>query len=255
MNRGTALVTGASAGIGAAFATLLASEGFRLILTARRLEKLEALQLALGEETVLQVIAQDLSAPGGVDALIDAIDHPVDMLINNAGMTLDRRFQDLDAGDVEQIIQLNVTTLTRLTHHFITKMQHQGAGRILNVASVAAFHPVPGMDIYAATKAYVLSLSESLAENLRGTGVSVTALCPGLTATEGADAALLEQLPAFLQSIPEEVAREGFEAMMNREVIRIPGDANRAALAWSRHQPRWLLRGLGGLAARITGQR
>jgi short-subunit dehydrogenase len=255
MSRGTVLITGASSGIGEAFARRFAQDDFELILTARRQDRLQALQDELGKETVVQVLTADLSATGGIDHLITTIDRPVDILINNAGMAPDTSFETLDADQITQTIELNITALTRLTHHYMTKMRVQGQGRILNVASVAAFHPVPGMDIYAATKAYVLSLSESLSENLRGTGVSVTALCPGLTSTEMADPVLMEQLPPFLKTTPEAVADEGFEAIMNREVIRVPGEANKLALAWAQHQPRWLVRGLGGLAARITGSR
>ena len=126
-------------------------------------------------------------------------------------------------------------------------------GRILNVASVAAFHPIVGMDIYAASKAYVLSLTEALSEQLKDTGVSITALCPGLTDTEMAQEDLVANIPPFLVTTPAEVAREGFNALMRREVICVPGSANKVALTWAQHQPRWLVRGLGGLAARFGG--
>ena len=113
--------------------------------------------------------------------------------------------------------------------------------------------PNPGLDIYAATKAYVLSLTESLAEELRGSGVSITALCPGLTATDMVHQRTARSVPPFFLATPEQVASEGFDAMMKREVIRVPGSANKLALTWAQHQPRWLVRGLGGMAARFGG--
>lgn len=255
MSRGIVLVTGASSGIGEAFARLFAQEGFQLILTARRLERLQALQSELGPDSVLQVISEDLAAAGGAQRLIAAVQHPLDILVNNAGTMTSGEFTDLEPTAIEQVIQVNITALTLLTRHYAAAMRQRGQGRILNVASVAAFHPVPGMDIYAATKAYVLSLTEALAENLRNSGVSVSALCPGLTMTEMADPVLAEQLPAMLRSTPEDVAREGYTALMNREVVRVPGDLNKLALAWAQHQPRWLVRGLGGLAARLKPTR
>ena len=251
--RGTVLITGASSGIGEAFARLFAAEGFDLVLTARRQARLEALASELNVD--VQVIAADLSTHEGVDALIASIEQAsltIDILVNNAGMMINSEFDKLTEADLQQTLSLNITALTRLTHHFLPGMLDRQSGRILNVASIAAFHPIPGMDLYAATKAYVLSLTESLSENLRGTGVFITALCPGLTATEMAEAAIADKLPPFMISTPEAVASEGFQALMNREVIRVPGNANRLALTWAQHQPRWLVRGLGGLASRLT---
>lgn len=252
MSRGRVLITGASSGIGEAFARQFADEDFDLVLTARREDRLAQLQAELDVEA--DVIVADLSSEAGISALISAIDKPVDILVNNAGQMTSADFENLNDDEVQATITLNVMAVTRLTHHFLGEMKARQSGRILNVASVAAFHPVPGMDLYAATKAFVLSLTESLAENLRGSGVSVTALCPGLTDTEGVDRELAETLPPFMLSTPEEVAREGFDALMAREVIRVPGGANKAALTWAQHQPRWLIRGLGGLASRIRGR-
>lgn len=251
--RGTVLITGASSGIGEAFARLFATEGFDLVLTARRLERLESLKRELNVN--VHVISADLSTASGVDSLISSISQAsltIDILVNNAGMMINNEFDQLSEDDLLQTLSLNITALTRLTHHFLPAMLENKSGRILNVASIAAFHPIPGMDLYAATKAYVLSLTESLSENLRGTGVFMTALCPGLTATEMAEAAIADKLPPFMISTPEEVASEGFQALMNREVIRVPGNANRLALTWAQHQPRWLVRGLGGLASKLA---
>ena len=253
MSRGTVLITGASSGIGEALARKFHGEGFDLIITARREDRLNALKSELPEQKVT-VIASDLSTEAGINQFLETISarsDQVDIVVNNAGMMDREDFIALAADDLQRTICLNVTALTRITHDFAITMKARGHGRILNVASVAAFHPVPGMDLYAATKAFVLSLSESLAEKLRDSGVTVTTLCPGLTATDMVDQSIADSLPPFMMSSAEEVAREGFDAVMNREVIRIPGPANRLALTWAQHQPRWLVRGLGGLAARF----
>ena len=253
MNR--VLITGASSGIGEALAHRFAAEGFGLILTARRQDRLEKLRQSLEEQTEVNIFGADLATDDGLAALISDIDDAdlgPDILVNNAGMMVQTEFAQLTPEQIDRTLALNIHALTRLTHHFLPQMLANKSGRILNVASVAAFHPAPGMDVYAATKAYVLSFTESLAENLRGTGVSVTALCPGATSTEMVDETLAKNLPPFMMSSAEDVAKEGFDALMNREVIRVPGHANKLALAWAQHQPRWLIRGLGGLASRFT---
>ena len=254
--RGTALITGASSGIGEAFAHLLATEGFNLVLTARRTERLEALQASLANDTpsiAVKIISMDLGEAEGAQRLCEEIEHldiEIDLLINNAGMMTRQALMDTDPDDVQQLLTLNITALTQLTHHFLQKMRHRDHGRILNVASIAAFHPLSGADTYAASKAYVLSLSEALSEQLSGTGVSVTALCPGLTATEMVGD-LLTIAPSFIVQSSEDVAREGFDALMKREAVRISGQANNLALIWAKHQPRWLMRGLGGALSKF----
>ncbi|HIE86236.1 MAG: SDR family oxidoreductase [bacterium] len=258
MSRGTALITGASSGIGEAFVRLFAAEGFDLVLTARREEKLQELAADLPATTKIVVLPGDLSTTAGITTFCESVSGQsleIDVLVNNAGMMVEQGFANLTTEQIERTITLNITALTQLIHQFLPAMKARKSGRILNVASVAAFHPVPGMDIYAATKAYVLSFSEALAENLRDTGISVTALCPGLTDTDMVDTSVAGAMPTFMISQPDEVARSGFDALMNREVICIPGNVNRLALAWSQHQPRWLVRGLGGLANKLTPQR
>ena len=258
MNRGTALITGASSGIGEAFARLFAAEGFDLVLTARREGKLQELVADTPSATKIAIIPGDLSTSAGISTFCDSVSQQslgIDVLVNNAGMMVEQEFDKLTTEQIESTITLNISALTQLIHQFLPAMQARKSGRILNVASVAAFHPVPRVDIYAATKAYVLSFSEALAENLRDTGISVTALCPGLTNTEIVDTSLASAIPPFMISQPDEVARQGFDALMKREIICIPGNANRLALAWAQHQPRWLVRGLGGLANKLTPQR
>jgi hypothetical protein len=254
MSRGTALITGASSGIGEAFAHVFAREGFDLVITARREEKLNSLLSKLPTGTNALVLPCDLSNAEGIAKLCESVSQQsveIDVLVNNAGMMVENDFTNLTSAQVEQSITLNILATTQLIHHFLPAMKAKRSGRILNVASVAAFLPVPGMDVYAATKAYVLSFSEALAENLRDTGVHVTALCPGLTDTEMADKSISAAMPPFMISKPEKVAQEGFDALMDRKVICIPGNANQLALAWAQHQPRWLIRGLGGLAKKL----
>lgn len=253
MGRGTALITGASGGIGEAFARLFAQEGFNLILTARSEDKLESLSASLdGIET--EVIIADLSETQGIEKLIKEVEEKgksVDVIVNNAGMTTEGSFHELREQEIEKVLTLNMAATVKITHHFIKAMKRRGSGRILNVASVAAFHPFPSMDIYAATKAFVLSFTESLAENYRSDGIFVTALCPGITDTQMAEQDLIKIAPDFLISGPEEVAKEGYEALMNREVLSIPGPANRLALGIAKHQPRSLIRNLGRISSKI----
>ncbi|MFT4712254.1 MAG: short-subunit dehydrogenase [Candidatus Azotimanducaceae bacterium] len=254
-NKGTVLVTGASSGIGAALAKVFASNGYALVLTARRENLLQQLQEELSSVTDVSYIVSDIATREGVTALLAELETQeisIDVLVNNAGIAYSNDFDLLEDEQIQHLITLNITALSFLTLHFVKKMKSRGAGRILNVASVAAFQPVPSMSIYAASKAFVLSLTESLSEELRDTGVSVTALCPGLTNTDMAADLSASNVPPFMMSKVEDVAREGYEALMAREVIRIPGVANQAAVTWAKHQPRWLIRGIGGLVSRFT---
>ena len=143
-----------------------------------------------------------------------------------------------------------VSRYSIITHHFLTGMISRGSGKILNVASVAGFQPVPSMGLYAASKAFVISFSESLAEQLATKGVSVTLLCPGVTDTP-ATKPILQDLPQFVVSSSDDVAAEGYRALMAGEAICIPGIANQAALAWVKFQPRSFIRKLGGLISRF----
>jgi short-subunit dehydrogenase len=157
----------------------------------------------------------------------------------------------------QDLIDLNVSGLTSMLAHFVPPMVARGHGRILNVASIAAFQPVPSLATYAATKAYVLSLTESLSEELKGTGVSITALCPGNTATNilckaKKSGSKLAQLPGFLIGNAEALAMEGYEACVKGDVIRVPGVLNLATILASRATPKWLLRRISGGVVRKT---
>ena len=250
MSKGTALITGASSGIGEALAHQFAAKGFDLIITARREDKLN--QLAESLPVSVQVVACDLSSLEGPRFLLDNIElSSIDVLVNNAGVAYPGTFPEQDLKDITSLLTLNINALTELIHGILPNMIKKGAGRILNVASVASFQPVPSMAVYAASKAYVLSLTESLSEELKGTGVSATALCPGITNTDLLENIQGNDIPPFLMSSVEDVAKEGYDALMRKEVIRIPGLSNQAAVSWAKHQPRWLVRGLGGMLARL----
>jgi uncharacterized protein len=252
----TALVTGASSGIGAALAQRFARAGFDLVLVARSTPPLQALadELAAAHGIRAWVVATDLSQPGAAHRLAVAMRRArrsIDVLVNNAGVLEHGRFVDMPTKRHGELIGLNVSALTDMVAHFVPAMVERGSGRVLNVASIAAFQPVPMLATYAATKAYVLSLTESLAEELADSGVSVTALCPGITATPMLSRARqasheLARLPGFVVGSVDDVADEGFEACMNGDVIRVPGALNQAAMLAGRATPKWLLRRVSG---------
>ena len=182
------LVTGASAGIGRELARAFASCGCDLILSARNEGALAALarELVATHAVRAKTMPADLSLPGAAEAIAEALEGAsveVGVLVNNAGVIFEGDFADITLDDHLRLLQINVVALTSLTRLFIPPMLKRGAGRILNVASIAAFMPIPRLAAYAAAKAYVLSLTESLSEELRGTGVTATALCPGFTDT------------------------------------------------------------------------
>ena len=256
----TALITGASSGIGEALATCFAQAGHNLVLVARSADKLEALAREREAQHGVKVWVEpaDLAAEGAAAKLAATLKRkrrPIDVLVNNAGVLAHGPFAAMKPRDHEQLIDLNISGLTALLAHLVPPMVERGRGRVLNVASIAAFQPVPSLATYAATKAYVLSLTESLAEELKGTGVTITALCPGVTATNmlhsARDAnARLGQLPGFLIGDVADVARQGFAACMKGDVICVPGIVNRTAMIASRGTPKWLVRRIGGIVGR-----
>ena len=258
----TALITGASSGIGEALAACFAKDGFDLVLVARSADKLTALagKLAAAHGIHVRVEPADLSLPGAAEALAAALRRKkvgIDILVNNAGVLEHGAFAEMPPARHQELISLNVAGLTAMLAHFLPTMVERGQGRILNVASIAAFQPVPSLATYAATKAYVLSLTESLAEELKGTGVSITALCPGVTATNmistvQAANARMAQMPGFLVGDAAAVAAEGYAACMKGEVIRVPGVVNQAMTLASRAAPKWLLRRIYGSLGRMT---
>ncbi len=256
----TALITGASSGIGEALARRFAQGGYQLVLVARSVDKLKVLAKTLSAEHGVKtwVAAADLSRPDAAKKLASSMKRArrqIDVVVNNAGVLEFGPFVSMPAGRHQQLIDLNVAGLTALLAHFVPPMVARGQGRVLNVASIAAFKPVPSLATYAATKAYVLSLTESLSEELKGTGVSITALCPGVTATNMLDSARqaskeLLKVPGFVVGSAESVADEGFEACLRGEVIRVPGALNLAAILAARATPKWLLRRVSGAMVR-----
>jgi short-subunit dehydrogenase len=260
---GTALITGASSGIGEALAARFARGGFDLVLVARNADKLKALAQALRADHGVKawVSPADLSLPDAAARLAAAMKRarrPIDVLVNNAGVLEHGPFVNMPAKRHQQLIDLNVSGLTAMLAHFVPPMLARGAGRVLNVASIAAFQPLPSLATYAATKAYVLSLTESLSEELKGSGVTVTALCPGITATNmlsGAQAGSHElgKLPGFLIGSAEAVADEGYAACLRGDVIQVPGVLNLATIVSARATPKWLLRRVSGAIVRRMG--
>lgn len=186
----TALITGASGGIGEEFAVQLAQRGANLVLAARRADKLEGLRAVLVAKhpgIVIDVVTADLAAPGAgaeVESKVRELGRTIDVLVNNAGVGLHSKFIDQDPEANAAQIQLNCGTLVDLTARFLPSMTHRRFGAVINVASTAAFQPTPGMAVYGATKAFVLSYTEAIWQECRGTKVKVLALCPGATETE-----------------------------------------------------------------------
>lgn len=237
----TALVTGASSGIGLELARCLASDGYDLVLVARSGDKLQSLADELGGARVLVADLADPAAPAKVAAEVPA----VDVLVNNAGVGDFGPFVDADLDRALSMLQLNVVSLTHLTRAYLPGMVERGSGRVLNVASTAAFQPGPLMAVYYATKAYVLSFSEALAEELRDTGVTVTALCPGPTKSGFQAAAEMEESRLVRgRKLPSsrDVAEAGVRAMHRGRVVVIPGLPNKILAQSVRLGPRALVR-------------
>jgi len=239
-SRKSALITGASSGIGRDFARLLARDGYHLFLVARSEGKLQEVAEEVGHASV---IVADLASPAAPQKIFDAAG-PVDVLINNAGFGISGPFVETDLKAELEIIQVNIAALTHLTKLFVRPMVARKSGRIMNVASTAAFQPGPLMAVYYATKAYVLSFSEAIADELNGTGVTVTALCPGPTSTGFAAVAGMESSRLFSVTRPmnsEAVARYGIRAMQHGKRVAIPGVANKLMAQSLRVSPRRLV--------------
>jgi short-subunit dehydrogenase len=245
-NRKTALITGASSGIGLDFAHLFAESGHDVVLVARGEEKLKALAGELAGKHGVRAVAlpadlADPAAPGKLVAALKAQGLTVDVLVNNAGFASYGAFAEADPDNELRMIQVNVTTLTALTRLLLPDMLARKEGRVLNVASTAAFQPGPLMAVYYATKAYVLSLSEALANELEGTGVTVTCLCPGPTKTGFQERARMEESKLVKgKDIMDSrtVARAGYEAMRRGQPVVIPGFMNKMLATSVRFLPR-----------------
>jgi short-subunit dehydrogenase len=246
-SRERVLITGASVGIGFELARVFARNGYDLILVSRRADALEAVAGRLEGEFKIRAatLALDLLDAGSPQRLFDHCQNenlPVEILVNNAGIGFGGEFGERDIQRQLDTIRLNVTALTHLTGLFLPRMIQRRSGRILNVASTAGFQPGPLMAVYYATKAYVLSFSQALAEELRNTGVTVTALCPGPTKTEFAAAADIESTRLFNAVVADAagVAQFGYEATMQGKRVAIPGMMNKIVAQSNRFAPRIL---------------
>ena len=242
-----ALVTGSSGGIGLEIARELAARHYALVLAARSEGRLAAAAAELTGAHGVRVdsVAVDLAVPEGPARLAAALQTKgiePEILVNNAGVGMHGPLAEADAAALASMLQLNVTSLALLTRLLLPGMRARGRGRILNVASTAGFVPGPFMAGYYASKAFVLSLSVGLAEELRGTGITVTALCPGATASEFAARAGNERSRLFRRGVMEAkpVARAGVEGMLAGKGIVVPGLANRVIAGSSGLGPRWL---------------
>lgn len=247
--RRTALITGASMGLGLELARLFAADRHDVVLVARSADRLRTLadELTLAHGVNARVEAADLTDPAAPRALYDRLAADgvrVDFLVNNAGFGSNGRFVDLDRARELDQVQVNVTALTDLTHLFAKDMVARGFGRVLNVASSAGFQPGPYMAVYYATKAYVVSFSEAVAHELRGTGVTVTAHCPGATATEFAGKAGNDKSRLFKTAVAKasDVAQHGYRAMHAGRVVAIHGPGNKLGAFLLRFSPRALAR-------------
>ena len=242
------LITGASAGLGVEFARQLSKRGHRLVLAARRKDRLEALAKELGNA---RATAIDLSKSGSAAKLLadlEAAGEQVEILVNNAGFGLIGRFAELDAKRERQMIDLNVGTLTDLCRAVAPALIKRKSGRILNVASTAAFQPGPNMAVYFATKAYVLSFTEALHEELKPHGVHVSALCPGPTRTEFGEVAGFGGNGMFDRVAMEspEVVAAGLDGLDRNRAVVVPGLANKIGAASTRFAPRSVVRRIAG---------
>ena len=232
----TALITGASSGIGATFARRLAARGHNLILVARREERLRALAAELEQQhrITAEVLVADLSAPDGLERVENRIAEldSLDMLINNAGFGALDKFAEIDVRKALAMIQVHVVAPVRLTRATLPGMIARGRGAIINVSSLAAFFPMRGNTTYCATKAYLNAFSLALEAELRGAGVQVQALCPGFTYTEFHDSPEFEdfdrsQIPKTFWMSAERVVTASLNALGKNRVISIPGVKNR----------------------------
>jgi short-subunit dehydrogenase len=248
---GWVLVTGASAGIGTELARAFAARRYDLVLAARNETALQALgrELAANYAVKVKTAPVDLSLAGAPEALAEALAAAgveVGVLVNNAGVLSEGPFAAGAIDGLINLLQVNVVALTALARLFVQPMVARGEGRILNVASIAAFMPVPDLAVYAASKAYVLSMTEALGVELSGTGVAATALCPGLTDTAMVRRSRLGRAPPLMTMTAKAVAEAGCAACLRGDAIVVPGIANRLVTGGAPLAPRALVRAIGG---------
>jgi uncharacterized protein len=243
----TALVTGASSGIGAEIASQLASRGHSLVLVARREERLRSLATELASDHGVQaeVIACDLGDPAERDRLEEELrsrGRAVEILVNNAGFGHQADFARSPRERMVEMVRLNVEAVVDLTSRFLGPMVERGRGSVINIASLAAFQPLPGSSVYGASKAFVLSFSEAVRTELRGSGVSVTAVCPGPVRTEFMAVAefpgVEDRTPGIVWTSAEDIARQAVEGAEHDKRVVVPGLLSRASALAGQHSPR-----------------
>jgi short-subunit dehydrogenase len=249
MPKGAALITGASSGIGAELAKLCAADGYSPILVARRADQLQELAASLSKTYGVEAraVAADLSDPSAPQSIFEATPRePIEILINNAGFGLRGPFAETDWLAEQRLVEVNIKALTHLTKLYLPDMLRRRSGRILNVASTAAYVPGPFMAFYYASKAFVRSFSEAVADEVKGSGVTVTVLCPGPTRTSFFESAGIADSNLLKGNSMEaaEVARIGYRAMMAGKVEVIAGARNRWMMLGTRLAPRTMLAGI-----------
>lgn len=250
----SALVTGASSGIGEALARKLAGAGVPVVVVARRSDRLQAIA---EEFDGVEVLVADLLTMAGqrtVAARIADDASPIDLVVNNAGFGTNGSFHELDVERLADEVELNVAALTRLSHAALAAMVSRRRGWLLNVSSVASFQPAPRLAVYAATKAYVTSLTESLHEEAKPHGVHVTALCPGLTKTEFQSVSNTDQyadvFPDIVWTSPDQVVDEGLSAVVANRALAVPGAQYKVLSAAASVTPRWVRRRVSAMIQR-----
>jgi short-subunit dehydrogenase len=248
MTRPVALITGASAGLGVEFARQLSKRGHRLVLAARRKDRLDELAKELGNARAVAIDLSKKDSAAMLMADIEANGETVDLLVNNAGFGLIGRFAELDATREREMIDLNVGALTDLCRAVAPAMIERKSGAILNVASTAAFQPGPKMAVYFATKAFVLSLSEAIHEELRPHGIKVSCLCPGPTRTEFGEVAGFGGNGLFDRVAMEadQVVEVGLKGLEANDAVVIAGWMNKVTAASTRFAPRSVVRKIAG---------
>jgi hypothetical protein len=235
-----ALLTGASTGIGRELAEVCAAKGWNQVLVARNQDRLKivAEELRAVHKVQTRILPVDLSMTGAAEKIFEALkDVPISLLINNAGFGTYGAFAESTFSEQSEMIQVNVAALVQLTRLFLQPMLERSNGRILNVASTAAFQPGPKFSVYYASKAFVFSFSYALADELQGTGVTVTALCPGMTKTEFQKRANVKEGGPFGLMSARTVAEQGFHGMMRGKRVVIPGIMNRVGAFFARRVP------------------
>jgi short-subunit dehydrogenase len=254
MKKGWAVVTGASSGIGLEFARELARRGYPVLAVARRRERLEALAreaAKLGEQ--VEPLAADLKTDEELTMVVRRLAElgEIELLVNNAGIATAGDFLDASLNQEIGAIQLNVEAVVRLTHEVLPGMVLRNRGGIINLASVVAFQPFPHFAVYAASKAFVLSFSEAIAEELKGTGVRILAVCPGAAKTEidvfAHNEGLLGKLPSLTA---ERVVKTALQALNGGRVVKVVGSLNALLVFTNRLMPRWAMRWIMGVIAR-----